>query len=375
MKEPLIYLDNAASTPLEDSVIEHMMVCMKDSFGNPSSVHEAGRRARVLLENARRQVAGFMCVAPSELFFCSGGTEANNAVLWGAVRDLKCRHLISCATEHPAVLNTLGRIAACEKLPVHFVDLDEKGHVRLEHLAFLLQKHQPAIVSLMHSNNETGNLLPVKAVTSLCREHGALFHSDTVQSVGKFHLDMQKLDMDFAVASAHKFHGPKGVGFMIVRRGRFFEPFIDGGGQERNMRAGTENLCGIVGMAKALEIAHINMKRDQKHIAGLKQACMDLLQEKTGGIRFNGDASGSSLHTILNVSLPSSVDAEMLLPRLDIAGICVSSGSACASGAHKGSHVLSAMGVDTNLPSLRISFSRHNTLDEIHRLVEVLSGL
>ncbi len=360
---------------MEGAVIEEMLLCMETLWGNPSSVHEAGRRSRVAVENARRKVAGFLKVAPSELFFCSGGTEGNNAILWGAVRDLGCRHLITCATEHPAVLKTAENIARQGLAEVHHVCLDAKGHPSTDHLSELLSAHPGALVSLMHANNETGNLLPVKAVAELCRKHHALFHSDTVQSIGKFHMDMQKLSMDFAVASAHKFHGPKGVGFMVVRQGHFFKAYIDGGGQERLIRAGTENVCGIVGMAKALELAHASMERDQEHITGLKEACIRLLREKVAGCLFNGDAEGSSLHTILNVSLPPALDAEILLPRLDIAGICVSSGSACASGAHKGSHVLAAMGVDTRLPSLRISFSRHNTMDEVKQLATVLAGI
>ncbi len=375
MRKRLIYLDHAASTPMDPAVIEEMASCMEEHFGNPSSVHEAGRRARVLLEQARRKVAAMLHVAPSELFFCSGGTEANNAVLWGCARDLGYKHFITAAIEHPAVLQPLNRMAADQEIQLHLVDIDKLGRVSADHLARLLEQHKPAVVSLMHANNETANLLPVKMVADLCKRQGALFHSDTVQTVGKYHMNMQQLGMDFAVASAHKFHGPKGTGFMIVRNGHFFQPFVQGGGQERNMRAGTENVCAIAGLAKALEVAHERMEEDQRHIGALKEACIRLLKEQITGVRFNGDVEGSSLHTILNISLPAGIDPEMLLPRLDMAGICVSSGSACASGAHRGSHVLTAMGVDTQLPSLRISFSRYNTLSEVRQLVDVLSGI
>ncbi len=372
MEKRLIYLDNAASTPMSEAVIAAMNDCMRDVYGNPSSVHDQGRRARVLVEQSRRTIAKLLQVSPAEVFFTSGGTEANNAILWGCYHDLQIKHYITSRLEHPAVLQCLEAIRSNYGIHIHFVDITENGHVNTEHLEALLAEFPDALVSLMHANNEIGNLLSVNVVSGLCKKYNALFHSDTVQTVGKFHTNISKSGFDFAVASAHKFHGPKGVGFMYVRSGHFFKAFIRGGGQERNMRAGTENVYGIVGMAKALEEAHENMEKEIKDIKGLKTDCMHLLKQHIPEIKFHGDAEGSSLHTILNVSLPEGVDGEMLLPALDIEGICVSSGSACASGASKGSHVLAAIGADSNRPSMRISFSRYNTEAEIKKLVEVL---
>ncbi len=372
MDKKLIYFDHAASTPMDIRVLDVMRGVAKDVFGNPSSVHEAGRRARVVLEDARRSIARYLQVTPAEVFFTSGGTEANNAILWGCARDLGYKHFITSPLEHPAVLKPLEAIQEQQNIQIHMVKVDALGHVDLDHLDDLLQKHQRAVVSLMHANNETGTLLPVKAISKRCQDHGALFHSDTVQTMAKFGMNLRDPHIDFAVASAHKFHGPKGVGFMVIRPGNFFKPYVLGGGQERNMRAGTENLHGIIGMAEALKLAHERMEADQQHILSLKKTCMEELLGRLPGVSFNGDASGSSLHTILNLTLPAVIDPDMLLPRLDMEGICVSSGSACASGTTKGSHVLKALGVDLQRPSLRISFSRYNTLDEVQQLVDVL---
>ncbi len=372
MNKALIYLDNAASTPI-DMEVQAVMIDSFEVFGNPSSVHVQGRKARVLVEKARRTVAKIMHVPPAEIFFTSGGTEANNAILWGCALDLGFKHFITSPLEHPAVLKPLEFLRQFAGIQVHFVHIDTLGHIDLKHLERLLEEYPGALVSLMHANNETGNLLPVNAVSELCKKLRAVFHSDTVQTIGKYSMDLSQLGFDYAVASAHKFHGPKGVGFMAIRSGKFFKPFITGGGQERNMRAGTENLPAIIGLTKALEIAHRRMAEDREYISSLKSACIGLLRERIPGVSFNGDAAGSSLHTILNVSLPLDMDAEMLLPSLDIAGICVSSGSACASGSNKTSHVLSAMGVDTHRPSVRISFGRQNTLKEVIVLVDVLA--
>ncbi|TVR41117.1 MAG: cysteine desulfurase [Bacteroidia bacterium] len=375
MEKKIIYLDHAASTPQEPEVTEVMTECMAGLYGNPSSVHEAGRRARIAIEQARRTVAGHLNLSTSEIFFTSGGTEANNAILWSCARDLGHRHFITSELEHPAVLKPLEVLREMLHVNIHLVKVDLQGHVDLQHLESLLDKYSSAVVSLMHANNEIGNLLPVKNVADLCNSYGALFHSDTVQTVGKFAMDIPRLGLDFAAASAHKFHGPKGAGFMVIRKGRTLEPLLSGGGQERNMRAGTENVCGIVGLAKALELAMQRVDEDQQDIAALKSQCMEMLRAEIPGVEFNGDAEGKSLHTILNFSLPPGMDANMLLPQLDIEGICVSSGSACASGAAKGSHVLKAMGVDPGKPSVRVSFSRHTTGEEIIQLVQSLKKI
>ena len=375
VKKEIIYLDHAASTPQEPEVTEVMIECMSTIYGNPSSVHEAGRRARIAVEQARRTVAVHLNLSPSEIFFTSGGTEANNAILWSCARDLGRKHFITSELEHPAVLKPLEFLREMLHVSIHMVKTGPDGHIDMQHLESLLDQYPEAVVSLMHANNEIGNLLPVKNVADLCKHYRALFHSDTVQTVGKFIMDVPRLGLDFAAASAHKFHGPKGAGFMVIRKGMNLEPFISGGGQERNMRAGTENVCGIVGLAKALEIAMQRVDENQQHIAAIKSICMQMLRAEIPGVQFNGDAEGKSLHSILNFSLPPGMDANMLLPHLDIEGICVSSGSACASGAAKGSHVLKAMGVDPGKPSVRVSFSRHTTEVEILQLVSALKKI
>ena len=371
----MIYLDNAATTPLREEVIEAMYACMKDVYGNPSSVHQAGRKARVLVEQARRSVSGILNASPSEIFFTSGGTEANNAILWGCYKDLGKKHFITSPLEHPAVLQSLESLARYHDAGISFVDIGHNGHVDLDHLEFLLKEHPDSVVSLMHANNEIGNLMPMNAVSKLCRKYGALFHSDMVQTLGKLQIDLQSVDVDFAVGSAHKFHGPKGVGFMFVRKGKFFKPWIMGGGQERNMRAGTENIYGIAGQARALELAAETMIHDQEHINNMRKELLKLVREKCPGVSFNGDVEGSALNTIVNLSLPEKINAEMLLPNLDIAGFCVSAGSACSSGSTTGSHVLTAMGVGEDRPSVRVSFSRFNTLEEIRKFADVLEKL
>ena len=371
----MIYFDNAASTPMHEEVIKVITDCMHDVYGNPSSVHELGRRARVVVEQSRRTIARLLNASPSEIFFTSGGTEASNAILWGCYKDLGRRIFITGRLEHPAVLQTLETLKKIMDVEVYFVRHQPNGHVCLDHLEELLKAHPSAVVSLMHANNEIGNLLPLKSVAALCDQYDALFHSDTVQTIGKYHIDLSQSLMDFAAASAHKFHGPKGVGFMFIKKGHALTPFVTGGGQERETRAGTENVYGIAGMAKALEMAYLDMESDQKHIASLKQTCMTLLQEKITGVVFFGDPSGSSLHTILNISLPKGKKAEMLLPALDIRGICVSSGSACSSGSVKRSAVLQALNTDPERPSLRMSFSRYNTLEEVRRVADNLAEI
>jgi len=352
-----------------------MLQSLLKNFGNPSSIHELGRHARVEVEHARRTIARLLNAQPGEIFFTSGGTEANNAILWGCCKDLGRRHFISSRLEHPAVIQTLEALEKYMGCTNHFVNTDSKGVIDLDHLEQLLAANTGAVVSLMHANNEIGNLLPVKDVGALCLQYGALFHSDTVQTVGKLGVDMNYLPVDYAVVSAHKFHGPKGVGAMFIRSGKAFLPFLQGGAQERNMRAGTENVQGIMGMAKALEMVHAEMDAVHRKIMEIRNFLLNCLPEEIPGIVFNGDAHGCTLHSILNISLPQDIAADLLLPRLDMAGICVSTGSACSSGSNKPSHVLTALGIDQKIPNLRISFSRYNTLDEAARLVGVLKEI
>jgi cysteine desulfurase len=368
----MIYFDNAASTPVNPVVINVMSEYHAELHGNPSAIHGYGRKARVVLEQSRRTIAALIHALPSEVVFTSGGTEANNTILWGCCKDLSKKDFISSRLEHPSVLHTLEVLMKYFGIRVHFLHHDIFGHVELDHLEQTLKLLPNAVVCLMHANNEIGNLLPVKDVAGLCAKYGALFHSDTVQTIGKYDIDMSKLPFDFAVGSAHKFYGPKGVGFMYLRKGNSPGSFITGGGQERNMRAGTENISGIAGMAKALEVVTETLEADRLYIDGLKAYLIASLKEAVPSIRFNGDAEKHSLYSIINILLPNSVDHDMLVPRFDMAGICLSSGSACSSGSAVGSHVLKALGRAPEDPSVRVSLSRHNTVSEVKKLVDVI---
>lgn len=373
MDRKTIYFDNAASTPLPEEVMDAMMACMHACHGNPSSIHHEGRKARMMLETARRTIAGLLDTKPAEIIFTSGGTEANNAVLVSCQRDLGKTVFITSRLEHPAVLRTFDLMQKFSKVKVLFADNDLHGHIHLDHLEDLLRLYPGSVVSLMHANNETGTLLPVKDVAMLCRRYDALFHSDTVQTIGKYLISLSSGHFDFAVGSAHKFHGPKGVGFMYVKDARNMLPFITGGKQERSLRAGTENLCGIVGMAKALEWSNRSIEETKSHVAELKTYLKKGLYQLFPDAIINGDADGRAAYFIINFSLPLRLETPIILSRLDMEGICVSSGSACSSGSISASHVLEAMGADTSLPSLRVSFSRFNTLDEIDMFLDVLS--
>ncbi len=374
-KQIPLYFDHAATTPLDPEVQAVMADCMRDVYGNPSSLHAMGREARVVVESSRRTIARALNVSPDSVFFTSGGTEANNSILWGCFHDLKRSVFITAATEHPAVLATLEDIKQKEGIQLHFVRLNNLGLVDMDHLEALLESHPEAVVSLMHANNETGNLIQARGVSSLCRQYGALFHSDTVQTIGKFRMDMEMLDMDFAVGSAHKFYGPKGVGFMVMRSHEKFSAFVKGGGQERKMRGGTENVYGIAGMAKALQMCQETMDADLQQVEGLRETFIRLIEKVLPGVEFNGSHQKQCLPHILNITLPGGVDKEMLLPRMDMAGFCVSTGSACASGSNRGSHVLRALGVSEDAAALRISFGRSNTKAQVEALVSALVNL
>ena len=372
---PRIYLDNAATTPLDPEVLEAMLPFMQHHFGNPSSIHAFGREVRSGIEKARKTVAKLLNASPSEIFFTSGGTEANNTALFCSVRDLGIEHVISSPIEHHAVTHTLEQMAREGKIRLSYVKLDEKGRVDLADLERLLSTGGKTLVSLMHANNELGNLLPIMEVGTLCRKYGALFHCDTVQTMGHFPIDLKEIPVDFITCAAHKFHGPKGVGFLFIRSGVRIHPFIFGGAQERNMRGGTENVYGIVGLAKALELACTHMDEHRQYIQGLKDHMVRRLKAEIPGVAFNGDTLGESLYTVLNVSFPASEAGEMLLFNLDIAGISCSGGSACSSGSNAGSHVLQAIYPDSTRPAVRFSFSKLNTKAEIDRTVDKLKEL
>ncbi len=372
-----VYLDNAATTPINNEVVEIMTQAMLSTYGNPSSIHMEGRSARTTIETARKKVAEMIGASVGEIFFTSGGTESNNMLLNCAVRDLGVRRIISSPIEHHCILHTLDHIREEHSdVEIVLLEVDNKGRVDLDQLSSLLSdSNRKTLVSLMHSNNEIGAMIDLDEVAHICQKHGALFHSDTVQSMGFFPIDVSKTPVHFISGSAHKFHGPKGAGFIYIKNDCSLKPFIYGGAQERNMRAGTENIYGIAGLAAALEIACNNMIHNRSHIEGLKQYLIEQLKTQFDDIRFNGDYDSRSHYKVLSVSFPPSPKSELLLLNLDIKGISASGGSACSSGAEKGSHVLKAIGADASRKSIRFSFSNHNKKEEIDYLIEQLKTI
>ena len=370
-----IYLDNAATTPLDPAVVEAMEPYLRDHFGNPSSTHSIGRTAKAALESARKRVAGLLGASTHEIYFTSGGTEADNQFLMSAAHLPRIKHAITCATEHHAVLHTLEFLRDSGLIELHLVHVNDTGEPDLDHLESLVKKYPESLVSLMHGNNEIGNLIDLDTTGDLCKDHGAIFHSDTVQTVAHFPLDLSALPVDAVAASAHKFHGPKGTGILYVKQGNPIQPLIHGGSQERSMRGGTENVAGIIGLSRALEIAVGHMEDDRKYILGLKQRLINKLTESVPGISFNGLSAtpDRSLYTVLNMTLPPSSRNDMLLFHLDLEGICASGGSACNSGASTGSHVLSALGMQDQAGTVRLSFSKFNNEKEIDKVADVIS--
>ena len=368
-----IYLDNAATTALDPLVLEAMMPFFTEKFGNPSSIYSYGRETRMAIEQARKSVAKILNAHPAEIFFTSGGTESSNTAIFSSIRDLGCKHIITSEIEHHAVSHAVDYLKNSGKVSVSFVKLLPDGHVDLEDLEKLLSSSSvKTLVTLMHANNEIGNMIDLHAVGALCNSYNAIFHSDTVQSVGHFPFDLRNTPVHFITGSAHKFHGPKGIGLLYINENIKIQSFIHGGGQERNMRAGTENIYGIVGLSYALEIATNNFEVDKSYILSLKLYMYEALKKSIPSISFNGDVLGKSLYTVLNVNIPASEKSEMLLFNLDINHICASGGSACASGAEQGSHVIRAINVDPNQIAVRFSFSKHNNKEEIDWVVEKL---
>ena len=371
-----IYFDNAATTALDKEVLEAMLPYMTDHFGNPSSIYSYGRETRLAIENARKTVAKILHVKPGSLFFTSGGTESNNTAIAASIRDLGCTHIITSPIEHHAVLHTVEHYGHAANVTVSYVALKNDGHVDLDDLETQLKEQtghgKKCLVSLMHANNEIGVLLPIKKTGELCKQYGAVFHSDCVQTVGHYPINLSELHVHFISAASHKFHGPKGVGLLYVNESINIKPFIFGGGQERNMRAGTENVYGIVGFAKALEIAYRDLEKDSSHIKELKAYMMKRLEETVEGVTFNCGAD--SLYTVLSVCFPKSGKSEFLLMNLDINNICASGGSACSSGADAGSHVMKALH-KTDVVTVRFSFSKFNTKGEVDRVVQKIGEL
>ncbi len=370
-----VYLDNAATTALDKEVLEAMLPLMVEHYGNPSSIHAFGRQTRAAIEQARKTVARLLNCSPAEIFFTSGGTEADNMAIRCSIENLGIKHAITSAIEHHAVLHTLEELAAKGIIKLSKVNLIDNGHIDLAHLDELLKTNERSFVSLMHANNEIGNILPIMEVGVICQKYNAVFHSDTVQTVGHYPIDTKEINIQFLNCGAHKFHGPKGVGFIYISNDIQIEPMITGGSQERNMRGGTENVAGIIGLAKAMEISYRELAQHTEYILGLKNYMIQVLEENIAGVTFNGDVKGNSLYTVLNVSLPPNENAEMLIFNLDINGIAASAGSACSSGSETGSHVLRAIGTDMSRPSVRFSFSKFNTKEEIDYTVSKLKAL
>ncbi|MCB0760699.1 MAG: cysteine desulfurase [Flavobacteriales bacterium] len=372
-----VYLDNAATTPLDERVLEAMLPYMTDHFGNPSSTHQFGRKTKSAIETSRRAIAGALNVTPAEICFTSGGTEADNLAIRGSVNDLGCTRIITSALEHSAVIKTSAEMEKAGLAEVCMVNLKSDGHIDLEHLESLLNTDKKCLVSLMHGNNEIANLLPLKRVGELCKKYNAIFHSDTVQTMGHYAFDLQDIHVHFITGAAHKFHGPKGIGFLYINRQIHVSPIITGGGQEREQRGGTENLYGIVGLGKAIQLAYEHLEEHQEHIGGMKQYMIAQINEHIPGCEFNGDCrSEDSLYTVLNVTLPENPNSSMMLFLLDIDGVACSGGSACSSGASKGSHVLTALdAIKPNRTSLRFSFGRFTTREHIDFAVSKLKDL
>ncbi|WP_099365765.1 cysteine desulfurase family protein [Sphingobacterium sp. 1.A.4] len=371
-----VYFDNAATTALDKQVIEAMVKTLNENFGNPSSIHAHGRETKTIVEKARRTVAKLLNASPSEIFFTSGGTEADNMAIVRAIECYGITHAITSPIEHHAVLHTLEELAHAGKIQLDLLKVDAKGNIDLNHLEELLAKNPRTFVSIMHANNELGNLTDIKGVSELCEQYDAVFHSDTVQTMGHYKHDLSDLKIDFITGAAHKFHGPKGVGFLYINGKNKIKPLIYGGAQERNMRGGTENVYGIVGLAKALELAYEEMEEHQSHIQGLKDYMKDKLVQEIPGVQFNGETDADkALYTVLNVSLPCTNMGDMLLFNLDIKGVSASGGSACSSGSDIGSHVLRGICADPKRESVRFSFCKYNTKEEVDFVVGVLKEI
>lgn len=371
-----VYLDNASTTAMRPEVIQEMTKVMTEDFGNPSSTHSFGRNGKTILELSRKSIAKHLNCSAQEILFTSGGTEADNWILRSAVEDLKIERIITTKIEHHAVLHTVLVLESEYNVQVDYVKISPDGSIDLTHLSNLLAEEKKTIVSLMHVNNETGTILDLDRVGVICKQYNALFHSDTVQSIGKTEIDLQKTPVDFIIASAHKFHGPKGVGFAFIRKNSGLQPLIFGGEQEKGLRAGTEAVHQIAGMAKALSLSYENLDQERTYISELKMYLIDQLEIHFPSFRINGKKD--DFYNIINIILPFSADkTSMLLFSLDMKGIAVSRGSACQSGSIKPSHVLKEMlsEEDLKLPNLRISFSHYNTKEDIDWLIESLGAI
>ena len=372
-----VYLDNAATTQIAPEVIDFMTDLMKSDYANPSSIHHGGRKSRILIENARKTVSGFLNTSPGNIFFTSGGTEADNMAIRSGIIDNKISHAITSSISHKAVIYPLEELKEKEIIHLDYIKLDKNGRIDLSHLEELLQNNPRTFVSIMHANNEIGTIQPIKEIGDLCMRYNAVFHCDTVQTMAHYPINLQEFNVDFITGSAHKFHGPKGVGFIYISDNINIKPFISGGSQERNMRAGTENVHSIAGLAKAMEISYSNMAEDKKYISDIKKYMIKQLKENIDDIKFNGNCTDfeNSLFKILSVSFPKISESEMMLFNLDIHGISCSGGSACSAGNMSGSHVLDVICNDKNRTGVRFSFSRYNTKEEIDYTIQKIKEI
>ena len=372
-----VFFDNAATTPMAPEVIDVMTDIMKNHYGNPSSQHSFGRATRSIIETSRKKIADFLNTSPGNIFFTSGGTEADNMAIKCGIKDHNITHAITSKLSHHAVLHPLEELEKSGVIKLSYVEVNEKGQVSLSNLKELLESHPRTFVSILHANNEIGTIQDITAIGDICKEHNAIFHSDTVQTMAHYRYDLQKINVDFIAASAHKFHGPKGIGFVYISDNIKISPLLSGGSQERNMRAGTENLIGNAAISHAMEMAYEKMEEETEYIKAIKSHMIAELKKHIPQVKFNGmcDDIDNSLYTVLSCSFPETPMAEMLLFNLDIKGIACSGGSACTSGSNKGSHVIQEINPNSKRPSVRFSFSKYNTIEEVDYVVDVLKGL
>jgi len=372
-----VYLDNAATTQIAPEVIDYMSDLMRNDYANPSSIHHGGRKSRIIIENARKTVSGFLNTSPGNIFFTSGGTEADNMAIRCGILDNNITHAITSSISHKAVIYPLEELKEKNHISLDYIKLDSNGRVDLNHLDTLLKNNDRTFVSIMHANNEIGTIQPIVEIGEICKKYNAVFHCDTVQTMAHYPIDLQKLNVDFITGSAHKFHGPKGVGFIYISDNINIKPFISGGSQERNMRAGTENVHSIAGLAKAMELSYLNMEKDKIYISEIKKYMIDQLSKNIKDIKFNANCTDfeSSLFKILSVSFPKISESEMLLFNLDIHGISCSGGSACSAGNMSGSHVLDEVCKDNDRTGVRFSFSRYNTKAEIDYTIQKIKEI
>ena len=372
-----VYFDNAATTPISKKVLDKMIPYMEDGFGNPSSIHKRGREIKSVIEKSRSKVADILSCEPGEIFFTSGGTEADNMFIINTVLEKKIDTVITSKVEHHAVLHCCDYLNKTQNINIKYVSINDNGEVDLDDLEKITSNNKNSLVSLMHGNNEIGNINDLKAISKICEKNNVIFHSDTVQTVGHYAIDLNKINIQGIVGSAHKFHGPKGIGFLYLNNKHKISPFIHGGAQERNMRGGTENVYGIVGLSEALTLAYENMATHKEKIIALKSHMIESLKQKVKGVKFNGLSSDldNSLYTVLNASIPNVDDQQMFLFNLDINNIAASAGSACSSGSDSGSHVLKEIKTEEGFVNVRFSFSKYNSIEEvdyvINKIVEI----